>query len=27
MALARSIDAQEGTPPDLIDDSFLEARL
>jgi hypothetical protein len=27
LALARSIDAQEGTPPDLIDDSFLEARL
>ena len=27
MALARSIDAQEGTAPDLIDDSFIEARL
>ena len=27
MALARSIDAQEGTAPDLTDDSFIEARL
>ena len=27
LSLARSYDAQEGTPPDLIDDSFVEARL
>ena len=27
LSAARSIDAQEGTPPDLIDDSFVESRL
>lgn len=27
LAFARSYDAQEGTPPDLTDDSFIEARL
>jgi hypothetical protein len=27
LSTARSIDAQEGTPPDLIDDIFVESRL